>query len=464
MRSSRSSGERRRTWLALALLTGIAGLAIAVRVGWIVHVKVDPMVGHFDDTVFYFASAKSLAHDFTYRDQFDRFSAHWPPGYPLALAGVFALVGTKLAAAKALNVALSAATVLLTYVVGARVFGTRTGFVAALLLAVAPGHVYFSSLVMAEVLFCFGFLAVIAMFLFWTVDVPSISWWWWFREADGPAFHTSTFSKSQEPKMLALGIATGYLTLVRSEAVFLPPIFMAFWLVVVPRWRPLLWHSAVFCSGFILALTPWTVRNAIQFHELLPLRDGSQGGLANGLDRNYLHRPSRFSAPAPPLGEVAGYMARHPWELVPLEGAKLRYLYRDDSDGIDWLQHDGNGPFTFAEAQRWSQLADRYFFAIGLCALAAAPALWWRRDRGRVVLAYLFVAWTAILVISWPETRYHLPLVPILCMFAAWTIVSAVGGAAAAVRSLSRRARVAARPSDRRDELAPFDGNGSTLA
>jgi len=393
---------RRGHWLQFALLAIIVALAVAVRVAWIAYANVNPLDGRFDDTVFYFTSAQSLARDFTFRDNFGRYTAHWPPGYPLALGAVFATVGTHLLAAKALNVALSAATVILTYVMGARVFGARTALLGALLLALSPGHAYFSTFVMAEVLFCFGFLAVLAMLIWWTIDAGRAGW----------------------PQLLVLGIATGCLTLVRAEGVFLPFIFALLWKVLLPGWRPVLRYSAIFGVGFVIALTPWTVRNALRFHELLPLRDGSQSGLASGLDRNYLHRGDRFSAPGPHLSETAGYMARHPWELAPLEIDKVRYLYRNDSDGVDWLQHDNRPLLTASEVRRWSRVADWYYFAVGIAALAAAPLLLRAPDRRRSALAYMIVAWTAILIIAWPESRYHLPLTPLLCLFAAWTIVS----------------------------------------
>src|SRR5439155_25121366 len=108
------------TPLMVAALALILTVAVAVRIAWIAHANIDPLDGQFDDTVFYLASAKSLAHHFAFRDQFDRYSAHWPPGYPLVLSAVFATAGAHLLAAKALNVAISAATVLLTYVLGAR--------------------------------------------------------------------------------------------------------------------------------------------------------------------------------------------------------------------------------------------------------------------------------------------------------------------------------------------------------
>jgi 4-amino-4-deoxy-L-arabinose transferase-like glycosyltransferase len=401
------------TPLTIALLAIVVLLAVGVRAAWIAYANVDPLDGRFDDTVFYFTSAQSLARDFTFRDNFGRYTAHWPPGYPLVLSGVFATAGTHLLAAKALNVAISAATVVLTYFVGARAFGVRAGMLAALLLALSPGHAYFSTLVMAEVLFAFGFLAVVALLIWWTIDAERAGW----------------------VRLLALGVATGCLTLVRVEAVFLPAVFALLWKLALPGWRPALRYSAIFALGFVLALTPWTVRNALRFHEFLPLRDGPQSGLANGLDRNYLNRADRFSAPAPPLRETAGYMARHPWELVPLEIDKLRYLYRNDADGVEWLQHDNHGLLTASEVRRWSRVADWYFFAIGACALLAAPLLLRAPDRRRAALAYMLAAWTAIEIITWPETRYHLPVVPLVCMFAAWVAASASRWVVARARS-----------------------------
>jgi 4-amino-4-deoxy-L-arabinose transferase-like glycosyltransferase len=422
-----ASQKRSRNWPLFASLAAIVAIAVALRIAWVAYANVNPLDGRSDDTVFYYLQGGALAQHLAYRNLDGSFTAHWPPGYPFALSAVFATFGIHLVAAKALNVALSAATVVVTYAIGAKWFGGRTGLLAALLLALAPGHIYFSTLVMAECLFTFGFVSVAALLIWWTIDVAPASWRWRFLDAADPAIEAPVLSRWQEPRMFALGVAVGFLTLVRSEAVFLPPIFIALWVVVLPRWRPMLWHAAIFGAGFVLALTPWTVRNYVRFNAFLPLREGSQSALANGLDRDYLNRSDRFTSPGPPLNDVATHMARHPWELVPLELAKLRYLYRNDSDGIAWLQHDNRLVLTWPEARRWSRAADRYFFAIGMAAVAAAFLLWRAPDRRRTALAYVIAAWTAVLVISWPETRYHLPIEPLLCIFAAWTLASAGG-------------------------------------
>lgn len=447
------SATPRRWWLWAIPLAGIVVLAVALRAAWINHVTVDPFDGRFDDSVFYYATAIQLAEHFAYRDPWSaHFTAHWPPGYPLVLSGVFAVTGTSLLAAKVLNVAISAATVLLTYALGAKVFGWRTGLVAALLVALAPGHIFFAPLVMTEVLFTFSFLAVAAMIVWWTSDVAPASWRWWFDKADGPDFHASNFSRLQEPRMLALGIATAGLTLVRSEAVALLVVFAGFWLVVVPRWRPLLWHTAIFCAGFVIAMTPWAARNYARLDKLVVLRE-DQGGVATAaFDSHFGERNNPLLASQLPPPETAGYWLRHPWGLVPLEWEKLRNLYSDDSDGIGWSRQTLGG----YEVRRLSHIADRYFFGVGAAALAAIPLLWRRRDRSRFALAYLIAGWTAIQIVSWPQTRYHLPLLPIICMFAGWTAVSA---ASAVVTTTRRMASSRARAPEIEDPRGMAEGD-----
>lgn len=392
--------ERLWTPFRAGLLGIIVLLAVGVRVAWIAYANVNPLDGRFDDSVFYFKAANSLAHDFSFRDPFGRLTAAWPPGYPLVLSGVFATAGKHLLAAKALNVALSAATVVLTYVLGTRAFDVRVGLLAALLLALSPGHAYFTTLVLSDVLFGFGFLMVTALLVWWTIDDRRARW----------------------EQLLVLGVATGCLTLVRAEAVFLPIAFAVLWKVLLTGWRPALRYGAIFGLGFVLALTPWTVRNGLRFHEFVPLRENSHNALSNGLDRGYPRRWDRYGGPSPPLSETFGYIERHPWQLIPLQFEKLQNLYRDDSDGVYWLEYT-KPLLTVSEARRWSLLADWYFYAIGACALFAAEVLLLRAPgRRRGVFAYMVVAWTAIETITWPETRYHFPLMPLICMFAAWAV------------------------------------------
>ncbi|MEX2225266.1 MAG: glycosyltransferase family 39 protein [Dehalococcoidia bacterium] len=392
---------------------------MAVRTAWIAYVNVHPFDGRADDTVFYYASARALADAFEYRDQFGRFSAHWPPGYALTLAAAFFTAGPHLAVAKALNVAIGAATCVLVYAIGARAFGRAAGLLAALILALLPGHAFWSTLVMTETLFTFVFLLCLYLLLTWTLDNHDARAW----------------------QLATLGLLLGYATLIRAEAVLLAPLFVLLWLAVLPRWRTPLRYGAIVCAAFAVVLGAWTVRNAVRFDDFVLLRTGAPGAVSNALDPNYLDRPARFTAPAPPLEDTLGNIARHPWEIAPLELNKLRHLYRNDHEAVDWAMHE-RPPMSEAEATRWRRVADVPYAVLMLAALLAAP-LWLRvRERPRLVLAFGLLAWTAIEITFWPEPRYHTPVLPLL------SVCAAAGVAWLAGTVINRTRRIELSPDD----------------
>lgn len=397
---SRAPRPARLRWLVhpddLLPLAAILLVAVAVRIAWIAYVNVDPLDGRTDDSVFYFISAESLASSFEYRDVFGRITAHWPPGYPMLLAPVFAVFGQSVIAPKVVNVILAALACVLTYHLGARAFTRPTGLAGAGILALFPGQIYFSTLVMTEVFFGFLFLLFLTLLLHWTVE-------------DDP---------SRLPAIALLGALAGVATLVRAEMLLFTLTVPALWLVHARDWRRAAARALPFFAGFALALTPWTVRNAIHFGEFIPVRSSAEGALASALDPDYRSRAGGITGESPELAEQLRYMAQHPWELVPLQADKAIDLYGNDRNGIDWAMHEVP-PLGFDEAQRWAQLANIYYFIVGAWALLALP-LWLRRaPPARLALAYAAVAWSATTLIFWPESRYHFAIVPVLCVFAA---------------------------------------------
>lgn len=77
----------------------------------------------------------------------------FPPGYPLFLALVYAVFGKHWLLVRLIQAAMGAATCVLTRLLGAKVFSQREGLLAALLLAVYPGHSYISWRMMGETLY-----------------------------------------------------------------------------------------------------------------------------------------------------------------------------------------------------------------------------------------------------------------------------------------------------------------------
>jgi 4-amino-4-deoxy-L-arabinose transferase-like glycosyltransferase len=394
-------------------------IAAGLRLLWIGYANVDPNAGHLDDSVFYHNAARFLAQGYGYVDAMvvrdnavaadlsvAEPTALWPIGYPALLAAFYKLFAWDLLIAKLLNVLFASVTVALTYLVGKRLFGWRVAYAGALTLAAFPGQIYFATLVSTETLFGLIFMLVLYLVLAWTLEREAV---WW--------------------QVLGLGLVAGYGALVRAEGVLLVPLILGIWLVAVRPWRRLLRYAPVLLLGVILALTPWTVRNAVEFHRFIPLRADAGGAFAAGLNPDFgdpePHHVA-FLVPKPPVGDSMGHWATHPWELPEFGWRKLRALYKDDQDAIDWAQ-SSHPYFSPGTARAWSTLANIYLFAVGslaLLAVAALPLSPSLRKNWRLVPIAFGVAWSLLFVLVIPQTRYHFPVAPVLSILAAAVLVA----------------------------------------
>ena len=82
-----------------------------------------------------------------------------PPGYPLFIAGVFALTNQSLMAVRLVQVALGTLMVWLTYLVGQQVTSRPVGLLGAFISAIYPVWVIWSALFLTETLYTVLLLA-----------------------------------------------------------------------------------------------------------------------------------------------------------------------------------------------------------------------------------------------------------------------------------------------------------------
>jgi 4-amino-4-deoxy-L-arabinose transferase-like glycosyltransferase len=132
-----------RTHRLLVLFLG----ALTVRVAFVLAFGPTALPSQLADDVTYDKIAYRLVTEHQYTNSW------YPPGYPLFLALIYAVFGRSWFMARLVQAALGAATCLLTYRLGSKVFSERVGWVAGILLAVYPGHVFFSWRLMAEPLY-----------------------------------------------------------------------------------------------------------------------------------------------------------------------------------------------------------------------------------------------------------------------------------------------------------------------
>ena len=405
-------------WLAAVVL-----MAVGLRVAWVLYVNVDPNDGRFDDSVFYHNVGHLLALGVGYDDPYARgATAQWPPAYPAALAVLYKLFGWHLLLAKGLNIVFAAITIALTYVIALRMSDRRVAYLGALILAFFPGQIHFSALVYAETMVSMVFMLVLLLALVWTVQRPEARWW----------------------QILLIGALIGLAGMVRVEGVFLVFVVVALWAVAVRPWRTVARYTALVAIGAILALTPWTVRNAVQLHQFIPLRANASGAISRALDPDAVAPGIREEDSKLSLAEGLEYQITHPWEIPVIAGRRVVRFYRNDSDGIRLILTppmparaiDYQRPLTEEAARRWRGLADRYFFAAGAAALVVMAWSLIRREGNYLVLIFAALGWTLLFGFITPSSRFHYPLGPIIAILAGAFLVLAWDGARVARRWL----------------------------
>ncbi len=388
-------------WFAALILA-----AVVLRILWVVHVNVDPNDGRFDDSVAYHNVAHLLARGEGYVSPYGLgVTARWAPAYTATLAAFYKLFGFHVTVAKVLNIAFAAATIALAYLFARRAFDRRVALLGALILALFPGQIYFSTLVLTETMFAMVFLLVLFLAFVWTVERREALWW----------------------QVFVLGLLTGMAGMVRSEGVFLAVVLLALWAITVRPWRTVARYGALLALGVVLALTPWTVRNPVELHAFIPLRSGTGDVIATSLDPDR-HGIGIGEGDPLPLPTGLRYQITHPWEVPTTVGRRLQNLYRTDADGIRMIQKGPGGgatvpgyeqPLTPAEERGWRRLADAFYFVAGAAALVGFGLVIVRRNRGGLVVVVAALGWT--LLFSYFETfpRYHFPLDPLIAVLAA---------------------------------------------
>ena len=425
--------QRRRLSSHLAWAALVLVVALAARSFWVAYAPSDPMDGRiFSDPVFYYYSAAHLAEGGGYIQPLTGANtAYWPPGYSLLVTGLFKVLGAHVAIAWGANIVLGALTCVALYYLGRLVAEWRTGVAAGLLLALFPGHVFFSSLVLSEV--TFTFLVVVALLL--------------------AALAIRHRERRTVWLLLLLGVTIGAAALVRGQGVFLIPLAALFWLLQTGWQRALRW-TALAAVAAAVVIAPWTVRNHFVMHNFVLISTNVGGNLYVGnfegatghrvpgagewAKGEYSHLPLEEQEVAMSnrlLREGLRFMFTHPGREMQLTASKVRGLYEDDEEALRGIPNRQAGE-VIPHAGRIADAANAYYFTV--LALAGGGLLvWLRRPRGALVLPLLAVAVFTLGQLPFlTDPRFHYPMLPAFALLAAAGLVAAAG---VARRALARR-------------------------
>jgi 4-amino-4-deoxy-L-arabinose transferase-like glycosyltransferase len=408
-----------RLWTDVHLrwLLALFLLALVLRGVWVVTVNPDPLDGRFDDTLFYDRSATALAEGKGYINFEQKPTARWPIGYSALVASLYVVFGRNLLAPKALNVFLGAATVVAVYVLAARLFDRRVGLTAAALLALFPSQIFFSTLVMTEVLFAALLTLVVLLVVLWTLG------------DERPAVY----------KLLALGLLLGYGAITRGEGSAVVVAVLLIWWLARSGWRSFLRRSVLLLAGVAAVMAPWTIRNFITFHApvFISTAVGSalwQGNRADaytphdwGFDTKFYDEFADVPYPEKEvkmnnaaMREAVDFIVHNPRTEAGLVFKKFYHLYQEDAIGLVWIdQTGGQRSIPSSLEPKLETVANAYYFVVLGWAILTVPFWFSYRDRSRFLLFLVVVVLTAAHLVFIPNPRYHFAFIPIFCILAA---------------------------------------------
>jgi 4-amino-4-deoxy-L-arabinose transferase-like glycosyltransferase len=320
----------RKTLVALAAILALGFALRAYRVA-------EPLATPGDDAHAYYALSKSLYTEGSYGGPTFRDPSDWSPGAPLLYAASFyATAGAREGTARIVELLLGLAAIIVVYLLGRRIAGRPAGLLAAFAVAVYPPFIHSTGALYSEPPAIFTLPAAVLSFL-WACDGfgngPSRGWrgvW-----GVGPARpHPPAPRQDPRARWLVPGFFFGLTALIRPEYLLVGVAFAVLVAIRIVResgWRPGFAGIALFALAFLLPIVPWTVRNVVVLHRVVPLSTGDGKALYVGtflpadgeydrvkarLAERYLHRdlPPHSTAlervnPTPLFDRVA---ARYP--------------------------------------------------------------------------------------------------------------------------------------------------------
>jgi 4-amino-4-deoxy-L-arabinose transferase-like glycosyltransferase len=365
-----------------------------------------------NDSVDYVMHGRGLATTGT-------FASYRPPLYPALLAGIFAaaswagipepavrsLAGdhglTDLDVARFVQVVLSTLSVWLVYMLGATLFGSRTGLTAAALFAFYPDFVGFSHLLWSETVFVTLLLSAAVLL----------------------------FRGLRSGRILSLGgagVCMGLAALTREIGLTLLPWILV-WIVAVgaATWRQGLRAAVVVLLTAAVTIAPWTLRNAVKHRAFVPVTAIHGIALLWGASADVVGDLRRLQyQPGPERDAAAGRLAMEIIRSDPA-GWLRRCLFRN-LPGLWSLGYDGviahlGHPTGYRLAPgAWARavivVIAASYVAVAVCAIVGmAVAADWRPTLLFVGFVGIYCAMHAV-ASGWP--RHRLPLMAFACVYA----------------------------------------------
>jgi hypothetical protein len=255
---------------------------------------------------------------------------------------------------------------------------------------------------------------------------------------------------------IAAAIVIGYAALVRGQALLLPVAAIPFWYATWRAGARDQDHGAAIrhVGGIVTAtaalvtacVMPWMIRNYAESGAFVAIASNSgvdfyighsedadgRGRIVNELVFRY---PERQQADAEALVSRDGFREglefalKHPWREVELSARKVFFLYYSDHSALAWTDAHGERPFLAERTRDALAVISNVYYYIVMGLAAAGIVVWfarrpWGVDPIGILLLSVAGYFTLVHVAFFADPRFHAPLMPIACIWAAMALAA----------------------------------------
>ena len=190
------------------------------------------------------------------------FPVFTPPLYALLIAGSLSIFGDDQFPMKITQMIADSLTTVVVYFIVLEIFTAMTALLSGMILSIYPFSIYATLYIGAEAFFSF-FLSVFVLLVLYALKYGK-----WIYS-------------------LGAGLVLGLATLTRGTTQMLP-IIMPFAMLVSPERRQRWWlHCAIVVVACVLVILPWSIRNYLILHEVIPVASVAGGNFLYGSSEQF---------------------------------------------------------------------------------------------------------------------------------------------------------------------------------
>lgn len=402
----RASQSHRHTFLLRVII--IAGIATAISIIWAVYFR--PPQVHFDEFYYY-----SLAQNIVGGNYDDGYVIRGPV-YPLFLAGAFKVFGEGFLPVLIIQAVIRGLVVMIAAYMGRKYMSGGAGVAAGLLIAFYPSLIISCMAFLTEAVYVPLFLASV-----------------YFLDRSG---QSETYADA-----FRAGIASGVASLVRSTSFFLTLLLGVWFALGKSRSGRLsktsLARAALLVLAMFIAISPWTVRNAVVHRGFIPLANDTPYNLwliTSGLHMTTAAGEWRMWGTHPERQREAysrwlAHLKQDPAFHLKRLGTVLPTMFAPDWES---RAQSLSTAYTSGEPREihalkkviyvWHPVSFWLIFAGGLGGLFLAEKNRKRRNLVLIIVAYFILVHGMTLA----RTRYMVPLSCLLAIYAGGLIATAL--------------------------------------